>query len=225
MPKNTALRSPSVQEVLEADENCWAIICDLVNVQNASLDEALVHVARPFGEIDLYLRPQLKEDKGDQGPKQRVFVGKRENWAIDLDGKKFCFNFHEGECRFGDSCKFSHRCPILLRDGMPCGGKHMACKCNGKRKARELPVSLKSKPLARLKGNPNVGNMDISWIRCRAQRRLQVALICVVRLCMIWKIQWPQVKWGGSMALPEAPYVLGRLNTTYLAVTAMRQLL
>jgi hypothetical protein len=136
VPSDPRLRAPSVQEIIKADEYCMRQ-CGKMISDGHSLDEALQHVARPFGEIHDFLRPQLVLAKAETKGKGRGSgrsMPDRANWAAKHDGKKFCFAYHAAGCNYED-CSFLHRCPVLLSDGKPCMGKHRASACDGKRKA------------------------------------------------------------------------------------------
>ena len=47
------------------------------------------------------------------------------NWARDISGKGFCIRFHTAKCK-NKSCRYSHKCPILMANGAPCGADHAA---------------------------------------------------------------------------------------------------
>ena len=59
-------------------------------------------------------------NSGKSGPKVSL-----SNWARQVDGAGPCIRFHTAKCR-NSKCRFSHKCPILMADGTPCGKDHSA---------------------------------------------------------------------------------------------------
>ena len=47
------------------------------------------------------------------------------NWAKQVQGKNVCIRYHTARCT-QRSCRFSHNCPILDAQGVPCGAAHSA---------------------------------------------------------------------------------------------------
>ncbi len=72
---------------------------------------------------------QQQAPSGAQVPPPPSFGGQthRQMAAKGVDGKVPCRDFHSGgNCRFGQTCKFSHLCPVIKQDGSICGQQHRA---------------------------------------------------------------------------------------------------
>ncbi len=72
---------------------------------------------------------QQQQQQGAQiPPPQGAPSQPTRTWAPrGVDGKPPCREYHGGaNCRFGASCRFSHLCPVLKRDGSICGQTHRA---------------------------------------------------------------------------------------------------
>ena len=78
-----------------------------------------------------------KEDKEKgkgKGSMAEAFKQFKKNWAQkDEAGKGICAHFHTIGCKRGDSCRYSHACPIPTGNGNFCFENHAASSCPSKR--------------------------------------------------------------------------------------------
>ncbi len=84
------------------------------------------HTASQCRQNPLNQQPQ---QQGAQIPPPQAPAGQpSRTWAPrGVDGKPPCREYHGGaNCRFAASCRFSHLCPVLKRDGSICGQAHKA---------------------------------------------------------------------------------------------------
>ena len=61
--------------------------------------------------------------RGEQG--QSVGFQLASNWVRQVGGVGACIRFHTGRCK-NKSCRFSHKCPVIMANGQLCGAEHAA---------------------------------------------------------------------------------------------------
>ena len=75
------------------------------------------HPTRSWGVIlqqawTMFLKDQIGNNS--QNPGKKFSGGQDPNWNVGT-GKKICIDFNNGYCRFGNKCKFEHKCGTCSR--------------------------------------------------------------------------------------------------------------
>ena len=147
IPRDPALRPPSLQEVLDADRAIWASIFAVKTENKWSLNDSLNEITYCRQELQGLLQPRLsvttspiKPPKKQQPwgsveedpPIKKLKTGNpgemqfEEGWFRKYNGKGICIRYNIGQCKTGDKCRYLHICPIPDAKGKICGAKHSA---------------------------------------------------------------------------------------------------
>ena len=145
-PRDSALRPPSLQEVLDADRAIWASIFAVKTENKWSLNDSLNEITYCRQELQGLLQPRLSvttlsikpprkqpgESLVEDPPIKKLKTGNpgemkfEDGWFRKYNGKGICIRYNIGQCKTGDKCRYLHICPIPDAKGKICGAKHSA---------------------------------------------------------------------------------------------------
>lgn len=139
-PSDPSLRSPNLQEILNADRSVWLAVASLQSDTKWTLNDVLNEIAFCRQDFHVSLQPKLvwRKDNKVETPKrpphanqQQVSPKKakqthvkeaskpkwQDTWLRKLpSGRGICVRFHMTQCKSGDTCRYAHVC------GEACGG-------------------------------------------------------------------------------------------------------